>query len=351
MFGEIVRYKCRSQEGGIGGDGPRFSEGVWLGFDRRTTQNVIFDPDNGGIRHARTIMSLPNPQKVDVDRVAAVNVTPGLLHQPVAEPPVMDPKEAAPTPATDSVPVARNVYIRQEDLERFGYSRNCRKCSSIQLYGKGAGTMPHSASCRERIVGELMNTPKGAERVRRMTEKQDRYSAEELARDQAEGAQGAETDGNGPPQHDRQEAQEALAQGLLPPAAAPGAALDHHVDDRPVLRLRPRTTERSTGYDPLAHVRPTREEHRDDVDYSIPLPPDSLRPDAIGQETMGANGGREHQDVTARYPYEAGMDIDVVHSKSATSLTPVAGSNSVPATDRVCATQLAQAWTEDDDID
>ena len=33
LFGEIVKYKCRAQEGGIGGpDGPRFSQGVWLGF-------------------------------------------------------------------------------------------------------------------------------------------------------------------------------------------------------------------------------------------------------------------------------------------------------------------------------
>ena len=43
LFGEVVRYKCRAQEGGIGGDGPRFSEGIWLGFDRRTGQNVVFD--------------------------------------------------------------------------------------------------------------------------------------------------------------------------------------------------------------------------------------------------------------------------------------------------------------------
>ena len=50
LFGELVRYKCRSQEGGIGGqDGPRFSPGIWLGFDRPTGQNVVFDADLEGI--------------------------------------------------------------------------------------------------------------------------------------------------------------------------------------------------------------------------------------------------------------------------------------------------------------
>ena len=56
LFGELVRYKCRAQEGGIWGpEGPRFSQGIWLGFDRHTGQNIVFDADLWGIRHARTL--------------------------------------------------------------------------------------------------------------------------------------------------------------------------------------------------------------------------------------------------------------------------------------------------------
>ena len=76
-----MRYKCRSQEGGIGGSGPRFGQGIWLGFDRRTAQNVIFDADNGGIRHARTLISMPDPQKIDVAKIAAVSATRWSIHE------------------------------------------------------------------------------------------------------------------------------------------------------------------------------------------------------------------------------------------------------------------------------
>ena len=55
FFGGRIRYKGRAKEGGIGGDGPRWSDGAWLGVHRRTNQYVIFDYENG-IRQARTIM-------------------------------------------------------------------------------------------------------------------------------------------------------------------------------------------------------------------------------------------------------------------------------------------------------
>ena len=77
LFGELVRYKCRPQKGGIGGqDGPRFSQGIWLGFDRHTRQNLVFDDDLGGIQYSRTLISLPDAQKVKVAKVEAVSATP-----------------------------------------------------------------------------------------------------------------------------------------------------------------------------------------------------------------------------------------------------------------------------------
>ena len=47
-FGELCRYKCRAQEGGIAGTRWRFSTGIWLGLDRRTNQYVIYDRAMGG---------------------------------------------------------------------------------------------------------------------------------------------------------------------------------------------------------------------------------------------------------------------------------------------------------------
>ena len=151
LFGEVVRYKCRSQEGGFGGTGPRFGQGIWLRFDRRTTQDLVFYAENGGIRHSRTLISVPDQQKIDVAQIANVSATPESMHETSEDKPVFDRKEVAEKPQA-VIPNVRDVYINQRDLEKFGYLPNCRTCSSIQLYGRGAGTMPHTPACRERIM-------------------------------------------------------------------------------------------------------------------------------------------------------------------------------------------------------
>ena len=47
-FGEMCRYKCRSQEKGIGAVAWRWSTGVWLGIERRTGQYMMYDRSMGG---------------------------------------------------------------------------------------------------------------------------------------------------------------------------------------------------------------------------------------------------------------------------------------------------------------
>ena len=52
-FGELCRYKCRAQEGGIGGTRWRFSTGIWLGVEKKAGQFIVYDKSMGGIRHAQ----------------------------------------------------------------------------------------------------------------------------------------------------------------------------------------------------------------------------------------------------------------------------------------------------------
>lgn len=122
LFGEAVQYKCQAQEGGIGGSGPRFSEGIWLGFDRRTAQNIGYDENQGGIRHARTLMSLLDEQKVDIKRMGNINVTPYSLHQRAEDPPVMLERkgDVAPNPAVPRVPVIRDMCVKLSAGWRLG---------------------------------------------------------------------------------------------------------------------------------------------------------------------------------------------------------------------------------------
>ena len=48
-FGEFCRYKCRSQEKGIGAGAWRWSTGVWLGVERRTGQYMVYDCSIGAL--------------------------------------------------------------------------------------------------------------------------------------------------------------------------------------------------------------------------------------------------------------------------------------------------------------
>ena len=81
--------------------------------------------------------------------------------------------------AAEKVTGVRGVYIRQEDLNNFGYTANCKKCHSISLYGSAAGAMPHSVACRERIMAKLQETEAGRARVAKMTQRVDRYNTEQ----------------------------------------------------------------------------------------------------------------------------------------------------------------------------
>ena len=57
--------------------------GLWLGVEARTGQNIMYDPDQAGIRHARALMRLPDSQKFDKDGAAALSATPWSSHPAV----------------------------------------------------------------------------------------------------------------------------------------------------------------------------------------------------------------------------------------------------------------------------
>ena len=75
FFGERVRHKGRSREGGVAGSGVRWSDGIFTGVHRRTNQYLVFD-SHFGVRQARTIMRFPDEFKFSVEDAQAVNVTP-----------------------------------------------------------------------------------------------------------------------------------------------------------------------------------------------------------------------------------------------------------------------------------
>ena len=79
FFAEKIRYKCRSREGGVGGDGVRWCDGIFVGVHRRTNQYLVFDAKLG-IKEARTVMRFPDDLKFSAEEAQAVNITPQHVH-------------------------------------------------------------------------------------------------------------------------------------------------------------------------------------------------------------------------------------------------------------------------------
>ena len=76
-FAEHCRYKVRAQEKRDDGLPWRWYTGIFVGIDLQTGQYIFYDTsEKGGIRHARTLMRLLDPQKWSADLTAKVHVTP-----------------------------------------------------------------------------------------------------------------------------------------------------------------------------------------------------------------------------------------------------------------------------------
>ena len=179
-FGELCRYKTRSKEGGIGASSWRWGAGIWLGVDRRTGQYIVYDHSHGGIRHARTIKAIPSPQQWSLDTVQQVCVTPWASHEPAA--PVIVPRDAHPeVPAQERQPHrARQLYIRQQDLDDHGYTDECPRCDAIRKYGPRQATQPHTDACRKRLEAAIAATPEGRKRIEAAQLRINRHNAEQV---------------------------------------------------------------------------------------------------------------------------------------------------------------------------
>ena len=130
---------------------------LWLGYAR-----VIVRSDNE-----------PAIAKLVREVLAA---TPWQSRQATEPEVVFRGKEAVPETTTVlEIREVRRVYIKQEDLEAFGYTKGCPRCDNILRYGYGKTTKGHNDTCRKRIMERLAETPQGQLRIARMTERVDQY--------------------------------------------------------------------------------------------------------------------------------------------------------------------------------
>ena len=86
---------------------------------------------------------------------------------------------------------ARQFYIRESDLTKFGFTDGCPKCQYALRYGhSNAASRSHSQACRERIKAKLLESPEGQMRIGKMVERMERYFAKEVEQGDQPDAQG-----------------------------------------------------------------------------------------------------------------------------------------------------------------
>ena len=124
-------------------------------------------------------MRTPDVHKFDRDSVAAISSTPWSIHT-AANPDGVFVEKAVKEDTTANIVKVRKIYIRQADLDAFGYTPSCKKCQSILGHGKGETPAPHSDICRARITAEIFRTPESEARLARINERAVRFIAERI---------------------------------------------------------------------------------------------------------------------------------------------------------------------------
>ena len=86
--------------------------------------------------------------KFDVDMAQAVKICPQHVHESEAvfQDPVV-PQEPIPGVGENTVSFKR-LYVKQADLDAFGYTPDCIRCKHALRYGPGRTSTPHSEACR-----------------------------------------------------------------------------------------------------------------------------------------------------------------------------------------------------------
>ena len=142
------------------GDRRRFHTGTFIGIGRRFGQYMMHGDE--GIKFARTVVRLPKGSKFDEAELSKVASTPWDWQRPRETEVIFKEKkeEQDDLMREDKIALSRAVYIKLDDLTKFGLTRGCPKCDHKIAYGPGCTSKPHSTKCRARIMGSLPTRPR-----------------------------------------------------------------------------------------------------------------------------------------------------------------------------------------------
>ncbi len=155
-FGELLHWHHRpTQDMNVVLDA-RWSTGVWLGRRWGGVVHQVFA--NGKVHEIRGIQRQPREARWRKEALEAITVTPW-NRRPAAEgelrvlPPLAAPAAAGGAEEPEVRELEYNphrVFIKQADLERFGFTQNCRRCILMRSERKAQG-VKHGDECRLRV--------------------------------------------------------------------------------------------------------------------------------------------------------------------------------------------------------
>ena len=126
-------------------------------------------------------MRFPDELKFDADMAQAVNLSPQNIRD--SSEPFQDPiVRQEPIPVTERTQTIREMYVRNRDLDQFGFTPGCPRCEHTLQYGPNKASVTHNQTCRERIRECLRASPEGRARLAKWEQHADRQMAEEVHR-------------------------------------------------------------------------------------------------------------------------------------------------------------------------
>ncbi|CAK9063829.1 Uncharacterized protein SCF082_LOCUS32984 [Durusdinium trenchii] len=154
-FGELVHIREAKEKAGRLDWEPMSTPVRFVGHHART--NSVMGLSSEGLKIGLAVKRLPTNQRWSTDGIEELAGFPWDLasrtgvregtHLRPALPSVGRARLAPPTP--DLPPDARAFYVRKADVERHGFTDNCKGCAAVKA---GARPVAHSDECRRRIV-------------------------------------------------------------------------------------------------------------------------------------------------------------------------------------------------------